>query len=277
MAVAVPPATVGNAKLRVAVPPGDGVSIQDGGHVAAAVAALSARGYETAGDEYSRAARRVLSDPRPDLGPFEADGKGWVGRGVGHLVTAAVAYRVAGRPDRATHRAVEGVAVARDLTNALEGPAQHACLEEFVADCRVAGGLDGVEEAYESAADAYRDVAVEDARSRATTPLFRAAIAPLKQVARGPANGEIAVAWEDVHGDDPGSPGAFLARRPEYKRQRFSGLVERAVDDGHLAAPRGTTEYGNANHECPNCGSSDVNWVRDEVLCLRCSTPTERI
>ncbi|PSQ45024.1 hypothetical protein BRD14_00210 [Halobacteriales archaeon SW_5_68_122] len=225
------------------------MSMQDGGHVAAAVAALGTREYGTAGDEYTRAARRVLSDPRPDLGPFEADEKG----------------------------AVEGVSVARDLTNALEGPAQQACLEEFVADFQVAGDLDGVEAAYESAADAYRDAAVDDPQSRATTPLFRAAIAPLKQVARGPANGEIAVAWEDVHGDDPASPGAFLARRPAYKRQRFPGLVQRAVDDGYLAAPRGTTEYDNANHACPNCGSSDVNWVGNQVLCLRCSTPAEEV
>jgi hypothetical protein len=254
------------------------MSMQDGGHVAAAVAALGTREYGTAGDEYTRAARRVLADPRPDLGPFEADDKGWVGRGVGYLVVASVAYRVAGRPDRATHRAVEGVSVARDLTNALEGPAQEACLEEFVADFRVAGDLDGVEAAYESAADAYRDAAeaVEDPQSRATTPLFRAAIAPLKQVARGPANGEIAVGWEDVHGDDPASPGAFLASRPAYKRQRFPGLVQRVVEDGHLAAPRGTTEYDNAVHECPNCGSSDVNWVGNQVLCLRCSTPAEQ-
>jgi len=255
------------------------MSMQDGGHVAAAVAAIGTREYGTAGDEYTRAARRVLSDPRPDLGPFEADDKGWVGRGVCYLVVASVAYRVAGRPDRATHRAVEGVAVARDLTNALEGPAQQACLQEFVADCRVAGDLDGVEAAYESAAAAYRDAAeaVEDPHYRGTTPLFQAAIAPIQQVARGPADGEIAVGWEDLHGDDPASPGEFLARRAAYKRRRFPGLVERVVEDGYLAAPRGTTEYDNANHECPNCGSSDVNWVRDEVLCLRCSTPAERI
>lgn len=251
---------------------------QDGGHVDEAVAALAAREYERAGDEYTRAGRRVLADPRPDLDPFAADEKGWVGQGLQYLVVAAVAYRVADRPDRATHRAVEGVAVARDLRNALDRPPQRACLLEFVADCRVAGGLDGADGAYDEAAAAYREAAdaVDDAQYWGTTPLFQAAAEPIKQVARGQANGEIAVDWADLHGADPSAAGDFLAHRAAYKRQRFAGLVERAVADGHLAAPRGTTEYGNANHECPACGSSDVNWAGDDVLCLRCSTPAER-
>ncbi|QPV64676.1 hypothetical protein I7X12_08745 [Halosimplex litoreum] len=252
---------------------------QDGGHVDEAVAALAAREYERAGDEYTRAGRRVLADPRPDLDPFAADEKGWVGQGLQYHAVAAVAYRVADHPDRATHRAVEGVAVARDLRNALDHQPQRACLLEFVADYRVVGGLDGAAEAYDEAAAAYReaDDAVDDPQYWGTTPLFQAAAEPIKQVARGGANGEIAVDWEDLHGADPSAAGDFLAHRAEYKRQRFAGLVERAVADGHLAAPRGTTEYGNANHECPACGSSDVNWAGDDILCLRCSTPVERV
>jgi hypothetical protein len=252
---------------------------QDGGHVDAAVAALAAREYERAGDEYARAAWRVLADPRPDTGPFDADEKGWVGHALEYLVVGAVAYRVAGRDDRATRRGVEGVSVARDLRTALEHPVQRACLREFVADCRAAGGLDGVEAAYESAADDYRAAAdaVDDAHYWGTTPLFQAAAAPLKQVARGQADGEIAVDWDDLHGGDPDSPGAFFAHRARFKRQRFPSLVAETVADGYLAAPRGTTEYDNASHECPACGSSDVNWAGDDVLCLRCSTPAERV
>jgi len=45
------------------------------------------------------------------------------------------------------------------------------------------------------------------------------------------------------------------------------------VDDGYLAAPRGTTAYNTEQYQCPNCGSSDVNWTADSILCLRCSTP----
>ena len=249
---------------------------QDGGHHDAAVAALAAREYERAGDEYTRAAWRVLADPREGGGPF--DEKGWVGAGLRHLVVAAVAYRVAGRDGRATRRGVEGVAVARDLRESFDRPVQQACFAEFVADFRVVGDLDGAEAAYEDAAAAYREAgdAVEDPSYWTTTPLFQAAAAPLKQVARGPADGEIAVDWDALHGSDPSATGDFLAYRADYKRRRFPGLVERVVDDGYLAAPRGTTEYDNANHECPACGSTDVNWAGDDVLCLRCSTPVER-
>jgi hypothetical protein len=252
------------------------MSTQDGGHRKAAVGALAAREYARAGDEYTRAGRRVLADPRPGRDPFAPDEQGWVGDGVCHLVTGALAYRVAGRDGRAVHRGVEGAAVARDLTDALDRPVQRACLTEFVADCRVAGGLEGVADAYDEAAEAYEDTAVDDPRRWTTTPLFEAAATPLQQVARGLADGEIAVTWEDLHGRDPANPGAFLAHRARYKKRRFPGLVERAVDRGHLAAPRGTTEYDNASYRCPACGSTDVNWTADRTLCLRCSTPVER-
>ena len=255
------------------------MSTQDGGHRDAAIDLLAAREYERAGNEYTRAAWSVLAEPRADLSPFDEDDRGWVGQGIQYLVTAAVAYRVAGVDKRATQRAVEGVAVARDLKHGLSHPVQHACLDEFVADLRAAGGLSGVADAYSSAADSYRSVAeaVEEPQARATTPLFGAAAAPIKQVARGQANGEIAVKWEDLHGSDPSDAGAFLAHRATYKRQRFPGLIEQSVADGYLAAPRGTTEYGNENHRCPACGADDVNWAGTGILCMRCSTPVERI
>lgn len=255
------------------------MSTQDGGHRDAAIDSLAARQYERAGNEYTRAAWSVLAEPRADLSPFDADDRGWVGHGVQYLVVAAVAYRVAGLDDRATQRAVEGVAVARDLKHGLSHPVQHACLDEFVADLRVAGGLSGVDEAYESAAAAYESAAgsVDQPQSVATTPMFEAAAGPLKQVARGQANGEIAIDWDDLHGSDPGEPGAFLGHRATYKHQRFPGLVESAVADGHLAAPRGTTEYGNENYRCPACGADDVNWSGNDVLCMRCSTPAEKV
>ena len=249
----------------------------DGGHYDAAVDALAARAYETAGDRYTRGGRRVLADPRPDLDPFEPDEKGWIGQGLHQLLVAAIAYRVAGATGRATQRAVEGIAASRDFENALTAPGQNACLAEFVADFRTAGGLDGAEAAYDAAAERYASAAddVDSPQALATTPLFEAAAAAIKQVARGQANGEIAIKWEDLHGSDPSRPGDFLAHRTRVKRQRFGGLIEQAVADGHLAAPRGTTEYGNETHRCPNCGSTDVNWAGTDVLCMRCSTPTE--
>ncbi|WP_336338519.1 hypothetical protein [Haloarcula brevis] len=249
---------------------------QDAGHRAAAVAAIADRDYRRAGDEYTRAGWRVLSDPREGIDPFDADEKGWVGDGLGYLATGAVCYRVASLETRATRRGVEGVAVAEDLTNGLDHPVQHACLKEFAADFRTVAGLDGADGAYRAAETAYEDAAsaVDSPQTWGTTPLFEAAATVLQQVARGPADGEIAIPWADLHGTDPDDPGRFLAQRAVVKRQRFPGLVERAVDDGFLAAPRGTTEYDTDHHRCPHCGSTDVNWVAESVLCLRCSHPT---
>ena len=250
---------------------------QDAGHRAAGVAAIADRDYRRAGDEYTRAGWRVLSDPREGIDPFDADEKGWVGDGLQYLATSAVCYRVADEDTRATRRGVEGVAVAKDLTAGLEHPVQHACLEEFVADFRTVAGLDGAEAAYREAETAYEDAgrAVDNPQAWGTTPLFEAAATLLQQVARGPADGEIAIPWEDLHGTDPDDPGRFLAQRAVVKRQRFPGLVRQAVGDAFLAAPRGTTEYDTDHHRCPHCDSTDVNWVAESVLCLRCSRPTE--
>ncbi len=264
------------AKACEAVRRSDAMRTQDAGHRAAAVAAIADREYRRAGDEYTRAGWRVLSDPREGIEPFSADEKGWVGDGLQYLATSAVCYRVAGTDTRATRRGVEGVAVAQDLTNGLEHPVQHACLKEFVGDFRTVAGLDDVEAAYREAESAYKDAgsAVDNPQAWGTTPLFEAAATLIQQVARGPANGEIALPWEDLHGTDPDEPGRFLAQRAVVKRQRFPSLVQQVITDGFLAAPRGTTEYDTDHHRCPHCGSTDVNWVAESVICLRCSCPT---
>lgn len=255
------------------------MSAEDGGHLTAAVAALGDRNYGAAGDGYTRAAWRGLAEPREGQSPFEADQKGWIGDPLARLATAGVAYRVAGHAPRAKRRGAEGIAIVGDLGTALDHPAQAACLDECIADFRAVGGLDGADDAYRKAAGAYEDAAdaVEDPRTWATTPLFEAVAGPISQVARGLSDGEIAVGWDDLHGDDPGNPGAFLARRATYKRQRFPGLIERAVEEGRLAAPRGTTAYDTASYRCPECGSTDVNWIADSTLCLRCSAPVEEL
>ena len=252
------------------------MNTQDAGHLEAAVAALAADEFVTAGDEYTRAGWRVLADPRPEVDTFEIGDRGWIGSGLAHLVVAAVCYRVAGADARATRRAIAGVAEATELASVTDHPAQRACLLELVGDFRAAGGLDGASDAYDDAGDAYRAAGdtIDEPQARATTPLFQAAATPLTQVARGLANGEIAVEWGDLHGSDPSDPGAFLAARASYKRQRFPSLVERVADEGDLAAPRGTTEYDTDHHQCPVCGSTDVNWIESNVLCLRCSAPT---
>ncbi|MEF8843484.1 MAG: hypothetical protein V5A62_17975 [Haloarculaceae archaeon] len=247
-----------------------------GSHRDAAVGALADREYERAGDRYTRAAWTDLAGGAADRDPFEPEERGTVGVGLGFLAAGIVAYRVAARDRRAKRRTVEGVAVARDLRDAVFGdPVQRACLTEFVGDLRAAAGLEATG-AYESAAGAYEAAAPEAPVEWATTPLFEAANRTVQQVSRGLSNGEIAVAWDDLHGPDPEDGGAYLAHRARYKTRRFPGLVERAVDAGHLAAPRGSTEYGNGSYRCPACDSNDVNWVGDDILCLRCSTRLAR-
>jgi hypothetical protein len=245
-------------------------------HAERGVEALAARQYEQAGDAYSRAGWATLSEPQADLSPFDADEKGWVGRSLRSVAVAAIAYRVAGKPSRATRRAVEGVSVAKDLRNSLTAPAQQACLLEFVADFRLVGGMDDVSDAYDRSASAYRERTIDSPQTWGTTPLFEAAADPIKQVARSGANGEIAIKWEDLHGADPNQPGDFLAHRAEFKRARFPSLLDAVCAEGYLAAPRGTTEYNNDQYQCPACGSSDVNWTGDSTLCLRCSRPMDR-
>lgn len=243
-----------------------------------AIAALAHREYERAGDAYTRDAWRSLAEPRDGQDPFSADEMGWIGRALQSLVVAVIAYQVAGRSERARYRSVEGVAVARDLRNALERPAQRACLTEFVGDFKLAGGLDDASEAYEDAGEEYEAAGdgIDSAQALATTPLFEAAAGPLEQVARSTANGEIAVTWDQLHGSDPSQPGRFLAHRAAFKRNRFPSLLADLLDSGYLAAPRGTTEYGNEQYRCPECASTDVNWTGDSVLCLRCSTEMVR-
>ena len=249
----------------------------DNGHYAATVAAIAERDYAAAGDASSRAGWSVLADPRDDHGTFDTDDRGTIGDGLRHLLTAALCYRVAGLSARATRRATAGIAIAGDLGATMATPVQAACFDEFVADFRAAGGLDGAADAYTATAEAYRTAADEttDPQTVGATPLFLAAAAPAKQLARTLDNGEIAIEWEDLHGDDPADPGAFLAARAEFKRQRFPSLVDGCVAEGVLAAPRGTTEYATDHHKCPACGSRDVNWIADSTLCLRCSRPTD--
>lgn len=249
----------------------------DGGYYTEAVGALAAREYDTAGDYYTRAGWSVLTEPRDGRDPFAPDDRGSVGAGLQHLLTAALCYRVAGQDARASRRGTEGIAVAADLGSEMATPIQSACFDEFIADFRVAADMDDASTAYRTAAAAYREAVDESTQPQAigTTPLFEAAAAPLKQLARSLANGEIAIKWEDLHGPDPADKSGFLAHRAEFKQQRFESLVDGCVSDGYLAAPRGTTEYATDHHVCPNCGSRDVNWVAEHVLCLRCSRPTD--
>ncbi len=243
-----------------------------------AVAAVADREYTAAGNAYARAGWKLLAAPHHAQDPFDADEKGWVGKGMQLLLTSAICYRVAGQRERATHRSTEVGAVAADFQSILTNPVQQACCKEIRADATLVGGLGDATEAYNDTADAYREAGetIDDPQYWSTTPLFQAAATPLQQVARSTANGEIAVSWEDLHGADPTAPRRFLAHRATFKRQRFASLLDSVIEEGYLAAPRGTTAYNNATYRCPACESSDVNWVGNSILCLRCSTALKK-
>jgi len=253
------------------------VHANDNDHNADAVSALADRDYVAAGDSYTRAAWSILEEPRDGKSPFEEDERGYVGVALQEMVLSAVCYRVAGRDDRAESRSAQGIAVSEDLMRTFASPVQKACLEEFVADLHAVLGDERAKGAYESTAESYASAVGDSAepQSVATTALFRAAAAPAKQLGRSLSDGEIAVDWDDLHGPDPSEPARFLGHRAVHKQKRFPSLIEGVVSEGFLAAPRGTTEYATDHHRCPECGSEDVNWVADSVLCLRCSRPTE--
>jgi hypothetical protein len=252
--------------------------VNDDGHHKEAVLCLADRDYASAGDSYARAGWSILSEPRSGRSPFDEDDHGYVGRSLQEMFMSAVCYRIAGQNRRARSRSECGVAVSEDLAESFASPVQRACLKEFVADFRVVSP-DGerYRDAYEEAAESYRSAVDEatEVQTVSTTALFRAASEGMKQMGRTLENGEIAVEWQDLHGPDPSDAGDFLAHRARYKLQRLPSLVDGVIEEGFLAAPRGSTEYNTDHHRCPECGSEDVNWVADTVLCLRCSGRTE--
>ncbi|QZA88165.1 hypothetical protein K0C01_10250 [Salinarchaeum sp. IM2453] len=252
------------------------MSVNTGGHRQAAIQELAAQAYDSAGDEYSRAAWSVLSDPREDVDTFELSQKGWTGIGISYLLKAAICYRVAGLDTRAEQRGTAGLMITKDLIGRTERTVQVGCLKEMGGDFRVIADLGEAKPVYKSAVSTYQDVTVDDPQSWTTTPLFEAAASPLKQLARGQENGEIAVTWEDLHGSDPSQPSAFLAHRVKYKHQHLPAYLTQAIKDSMFAAPRGSTAYNTDSYQCPTCGSRDVNWTGDSTLCLRCSSPTEK-
>ena len=80
-------------------------------------------------------------------------------------------------------------------------------------------------------------------------------------------------AWDDIHGDGSNA----LTRRVRFARARLPAFLDAREREGHLHAPRGSTEYGNDSYRCPECGANDINHVADTVLCLRCDAATERV
>jgi hypothetical protein len=243
-------------------------------HRDAAVTHLVDGEYAAAGDDYALASYAELSGSADhDRDTFDPDGRGYVGYALGYLLTAALCSRLAGHDDRGRNRCEQAVLLAEEQRDHVRREAvERAVFEEFVGDAFAIAGSDAAGDAYDRAAERYVEAAPDDPLSWATRPPFEAATGLLTHVSRNTGS---EVAWDDLHGPDPSEP-AYLAHRPRYKKRRMPGVVRAVLDAGVLHVPRGTTEHDSADWRCPNCGTNEVNWTGDEVVCIDCSTRMER-
>jgi hypothetical protein len=229
-------------------------------HREAAIRALADPDHAAAADSYALAAHGELAgheNHRREA--FDTDG--WAGTGLEALALAAVCDRIAGREDRARQRALQGRAIATEQREFVLDGVDRGGASEFVGDFSVlAGEADAAEAAYDRAAELYEAADLDDPAGATTNPMLQAGTDLLLQLSR-PDD----VAWDDVHG----TGGEALARRVRFRRSRVPEMLDARIDAGRLHPPRGSTEY-NSSFRCDACGSTDVNYVANAVLCLRC-------
>ena len=235
-------------------------------HTDRAIRALAERSWRTAGERYTLAAYGTLAGHEGfRREAFDPD-RSSAGTGVCHLLRAGVCYRLADDADAARNRAMQGALVAVDQRRVRDGVDRAAC-DELLGHCRsLAGQPETATDAYDRAAEGYATADVDDPAGATTRPLLQAGTDLVTQLSR-PDD----VGWDDIHGTGSDA----LARRVRFVRSRVRELVEARVDDGVLYAPRGSTEYGVGRFTCPDCGSHDVNYVAEAVLCLRCNAVIE--
>jgi len=234
-----------------------------------AILALADSDYRRAGDAYTHAAYGQLAGlenhRREALDP---DAQGWAGDALVALFLAGVCYRIAGQNRRAENRAEQGRAVAADQREfVLEEPIDQAEATAFLGDFHtLAGDRQQAAAAYDRAGTRYADAALSDPAGATTRPLLQAGTDLLLQLSR-PDD----VSWDDIHG----TGGDALNRRIRFRKTRLSELIDARIEAGRLHPPRGSTEY-NADFRCPDCGATDVNYIANAVLCLRCASVIER-
>ena len=239
-----------------------------------AVRALGRERFDAAAQRYVLAAYATAAGGEGfGRSVFDEDDPGWVGEPLAYLALAGVCERIAGRPGRAANRTAQGVLLAQDgRSYVLDHPVRRAACHEFEGDLHTVGRRpEKAREAYDRAVELYRDY---EPTGDDPTPARWTTEAPLQAgtdlVAQLTRPGR--VTWDDLHGADPDRA---LVHRAEFRRSRMAAAVQGLVDDGKLHAPRGSTEFNTGRYTCPECGSDDINFVADTVLCVRCSAPTE--
>jgi hypothetical protein len=245
----------------------------DRNHRHDAIIALSQNKYRDAGDAYTLAGYgrlSGLSDRGREL--FDPEDAPWAGYALESFFLAAICYRLSDGEARARNRVGQGILIASDLRdNILETPVLAAACDEWIGTFRaIAGDDDRAATAYDRAVKGYEDADPDDPVSVTTEPLLQATESGVRQLTR--PNDEN-VKWDNIHGS---APEQALSHRVQFFRSRVPTAIQSRINEQTLHAPRGSTEYGNDEFHCPDCGSHDVNYVADTVLCLRCDSPTER-
>ncbi|ERG98452.1 MAG: hypothetical protein J07HQX50_02492 [Haloquadratum sp. J07HQX50] len=237
-----------------------------------AIEALASRDYLEAGNYYMRSAyARLSGESERGRDLFTSEGGNWSGYALESMLLATVCSQIAGNESRARGRAGQGILIASDLRDTvLSQLGLQAGCEEWVGLFRaVTQKSERANAAFERAETRYGSVESSEKVELTTEPLLQASERALRQISR-PDDFQ----WDDMHGSAPSNA---LSRRIQFIRSRVPTFMKSRLDAGHLHAPRGSTEYGNEKFRCPDCGSHDINYVADTVLCLRCDTPTNRI
>jgi hypothetical protein len=235
-------------------------------HTDRAIRATASEDWQTAGEQYTLAAYGTLAGHEGFRREAFDERRTSAGTAVCHLVRAGLCYRLAGVEAAARNRAMQGALVAVDQKRVRTGVDAAAC-DELLGHCRgLAGETERAGEAYDRAARGYADAAVDDPAKATTRPLLQAGTDLVTHLSR-PDD----VGWDDIHGTGSDA----LSRRVRFVRNRVRELLAARVRDGKLYAPRGSTEYGVDRFTCPACGSHDVNYVAEAVLCLRCNAVVE--
>jgi hypothetical protein len=236
------------------------------GHADRAIRATATAEWMTAGDQYTLAAYGTLSGHEGFRREAFDDERTSAGTAICHLVRAGLCYRLAGGDSAARNRAMQGALVAVDQRRVRDGVDAAAC-DELLGHCRsLSGETERASEAYDRAAAGYQAADVDDPAGATTRPLLQAGTDLVTHLSR-PDD----VGWDDIHGTGSDA----LSRRVRFVRSRVREILAARVEDGKLYAPRGSTEYGVSRFTCPDCGSHDVNYVAETVLCLRCNSVTE--
>lgn len=241
-----------------------------------AIRALGRERFDAAAQRYVLGAYATLSG-HEGFGrhAFKHDDPGWVGDPLASLALAGICERIVGRDGRAANRTAQGALIAQDQrAYVLDHPVRVAGCHELEGDLHMVGGRnEKAHDAYDRALDAYR---AYEPDADEPTPARWSTEHPLQAgtdlVAQLTRPGR--VTWDDLHGSDPDRA---LVHRAEFRRSRMRSVVADRVESGKLHAPRGSTEFNTGRYECPACGSDAINFVADTVLCVRCTTPTDKL